>query len=504
MPHDRSWETGVDACWAAWKADPPNPLIAALTRCPHVFIRNQTSAVSYYTNPDPGAAQRWDLHYRSAAEHAPTSHSNLLRGYTSVLAVALAHGLWRRRGSNLADGVRDGLRDGIWWCLQLEQDGFSRFKPKESPSWEWLKGLFRKKRKDEFFGVVPVPDKGRGTWTVLREQIAQKAKPDPAGTPPLSEEAITLELGRKIVQKGIREAQKYLAFPVALFGHIKVVDRREFEEYWELQSSMRAYLRDARETKPLCLAVFGAPGSGKSSGVKQLGKMMPELGEPIEANVSQFTSVDDLAAVLHRSRDVALTGKVPLVLLDEFDAPWQQRPFGWLQYFLAPMQDGKFKHGANTYNVGRAVLVFIGGVNRSFDVMKGRMRQREFIDAKGPDFLSRLRRHLNVLGVDPVRERDTTHIIRRALLLRAFLEMYQKGIFRAMRDAQLAEAEARIDADVVDSFLRVSCYYHGVRSLEAVVATSRVGHGHNRFHWGVLPPREQLEMHLPVNEFLPR
>src|SRR5262249_156416 len=160
--------------------------------------------------------------------------------------------------------------------------------------------------------------------------------------------------------------------------------RAMFEDYWEIQASMRKYLDDVeRERRPLSLAVFGAPGGGKSFGIKEVAKALssPHLDSQfIETNVSQFTSLADLAPVFRRVRDSSLSGKVPLVFFDEFDAFWNRQPFGWLQYFLAPMQDGEFGVGDRKIKFPHAIFVFVGGLNHSFDMFNGRVRNREFIE----------------------------------------------------------------------------------------------------------------------------
>jgi hypothetical protein len=44
-------------------------------------------------------------------------------------------------------------------------------------------------------------------------------------------------------------------------------------------------------------------------------------------------------------------------------------------------------------------------------------------------------------------------------------------------------------------------FKHGIRSLEALVRTSRIAPQSPRFHWNALPPPEQLEMHVSVHDF---
>lgn len=83
-----------------------------------------------------------------------------------------------------------------------------------------------------------------------------------------------------------------------------------------------------------------------------------------------------------------------LVELDRF--PSFEGKIGWLKYFLAPMQDGAFKDGETMHPLGRAIFVFAGGTSSTFAEFAGgnpddHTPSHDFKDAKGPDFVSRLR-----------------------------------------------------------------------------------------------------------------
>jgi hypothetical protein len=305
-------------------------------------------------------------------------------------------------------------------------------------------------------------------------------------------------------------------FPVIRFGRLTVVDRRAYEDVGEIQAAMKDYLGRFRTiNRPLCLAVFGAPGGGKSFAVKELSASLQSDmldGDALEVNVSQYARPEELAWVFQVVRDTALQGKVKLVFFDEFDAALNDRTFGWQQTFLAPMQDGKFGSAPNEVVFRHGIFVFVGGVNHSFDMFLGRSRDRQFIEAKGPDFMSRLVRNLNVFGLTREGPDDLAAVVRRAVIIRHTLYSSHPGIFwqtppvsvvdpdakPAPRREKDEDAYAHIDDDVATALLTVERFRHGLRSLEAIIRTSRLGADHPRFHWGGLPSPSQLDMHVDV------
>ena len=77
----------------------------------------------------------------------------------------------------------------------------------------------------------------------------------------------------------------------------------------------------------------------------------------MEFNLSQFRDPVELTVAFHKIRDAVLKGKIPLAFFDEFDANLDVR-FGWLKYFLAPMQDGEFRDGEVMHPLGKGNLYF--------------------------------------------------------------------------------------------------------------------------------------------------
>jgi hypothetical protein len=315
-------------------------------------------------------------------------------------------------------------------------------------------------------------------------------------------------VARRLVQKG--PAVALARVPTARFGKLLTADRREAESFRAIANLLREYLA-SRPTKPISIGVFGPPGAGKSFGVVQVATAVAEAldpqgrkddrRKPLEFNLSQFTSPADLAAAFQLVRDEALGGRVPLVFFDEFDSDLGT-PFGWLRHFLAPMQDGKFREGGHLHPLGPAIFVFAGGTRRSYAHFAAPMQapedsevRRDFVAAKGPDFASRLRGFVDILGPDQVDEQDRTYMVRRAFLLRNLLRD---------RESRLLQGEGcNIDDGALHALLSVPAYRHGARSMEAVLAASRLS-GQHRFERAALPPAAQLGLHVDAADFIAR
>jgi hypothetical protein len=258
---------------------------------------------------------------------------------------------------------------------------------------------------------------------------------------------------------------------------------------------MQEYNRRKANKRPLSIAVFGWPGTGKSFAVKSVAKAISHSGREFdirEFNLSQFSAPDQLYQALHQVRDVALSGKMPLVFWDEFDCDFQGQRYGWLRYFLAPMQDGKFTQGQVTHSIGDAVFVFAGGT--SYAMQDFRRCTENEAAAKGPDFLSRLHGFLNIASLNHSDILLASVLIRRAVLFRGILKDYAPGIEK--------EGEGfDIDESVMTAFMCIPEFRYGARSMEAILTMSNL-HGKNRFEASWLPPLSQVDIHVDSSEWL--
>lgn len=324
-----------------------------------------------------------------------------------------------------------------------------------------------------------------GTWTILQQQAGKNE----------------LEgLASRILNEGAESALKNV--PMGKFGNLLTVDRREIESFRNIRRLVNGYCCQEKFERPLSMAVFGPPGSGKSFGIAQVAKSLrPDEIEKLTFNLSQFGSIEELVAAFHKIRDLNLSGKTPLVFWDEFDSVFGGIKFGWLRYFLVPMQDGEFSDGRTTHPIGKAIFVFAGGIFHSMELFVRESQDQR--DAKAPDFISRLRGYVNILGANPPDDTEDKKVsdpfyqIRRAILLRSILWQNVPQIF-SNRDQK---GRLNIDNGILRALLKTRCYKHGARSMEAIIGMSNLA-GKTHFDQSSLPPETQLDLHVDGQDFL--
>ena len=290
--------------------------------------------------------------------------------------------------------------------------------------------------------------------------------------------------------------------PVENVGNWSSVDRREIETLrgvgHVIDEYVKLYRGGGNVQRPLSVAVFGPPGAGKSFAVKEtIGQKVAGGVRTLEFNLSQFENADELAPAFHQVRDAALEQQLPLVFWDEFDTPLAGRDLGWLRHFLAPMQDGKFREGGRFHPLGPALFVFAGGTASSFTEFVQVHDAHAEKSAKKPDFVSRLRGYVDILGPNRTRPDDDAVVLRRALLLRSLL-MRKEPQLVTHKDGRKV---LRIDPALLRAFLVVGHYRHGARSLEAIIDMSQLA-GTLHFERSSLPAPHLLELHVDAGEFL--
>ncbi len=490
ISRELSWErTAQDVYWELVY----NPRVNALSNCAHVIVSfNTAGAVLVSRTPGGPSCQlffdpqhiegTWDKEFPGAVV-----------GYSTCLVASLARNLLLPLDEqNLEKAIRTGLaamrvlhREGFGdagaargappsAAVRFPIDVIARELAKED------KAFRRVEVKDPTRHLSPVPGEQmhpESAWTILQDRLP----------------ADVLPVAVKIALQGLDSALQDV--PLARFRVLQTVDRREIESLRSIRLLIDEYCRTENPKGPLSIAVFGPPGSGKSFGVTQVAhSVLPGQIEVLEFNLSQFEGPPALVSALHRVRDVGLGGKIPLVFWDEFDAARDGQPLGWLGAFLAPMQDGKFQEGQITHPIGRAIFVFAGGTAARMESFGSQLDPADFRAVKGPDFISRLRGCLNVLGPNPQTETPDQHyVIRRAILLRSILQRSASQLFQ--------EGTLQIHSGILRAFLTTRVYRHGARSMEAVIAMSQLA-GKTLFERSCLPPPAQLDLHVDALDFM--
>ncbi|MEV6397367.1 hypothetical protein AB0M39_21790 [Streptomyces sp. NPDC051907] len=408
-------------------------------------------------------------------------------GYSQVLAAAIIKSMkeaqileGRTSEINLHEVLSSGIRRGISAMRSAYTDGFSAH-----PDGQLKFPLHCLNAGESVLGEVHTEDRQANPklqWSILGDSLS-------------GEDADPYSKAESVAKKG-PGAPALQNIPHGEFGALLTVDRGEMEGLRTIQNLISEYWQAQNKLKPRSIAVFGAPGSGKSFAVKQVVKSMQgEPKEPLEFNLSQFDSVDELTDAFHQVRDRCLKGEVPLVFWDEFDTPFHNEPLGWVRHFLAPMADGEFHSGELTHPIGRCIFVFAGGTFEKYAKFEAEVLRPEQRTTKGADFLSRLRGYIDVVGPNPPGNSPVgpEQLMHRALLLHQFLKGSPVG--------DSASAEKDIDSGVLRAFLTIQKYRHGARSMEAIIDMSSLHQG-GKYDRSCLPPESQLDLHVHAAEFL--
>ena len=304
--------------------------------------------------------------------------------------------------------------------------------------------------------------------------------------------------------------------PKARYGKYLTVDREEIQRINAIRNMIISYRDNPKDTRPLSIAVFGCPGSGKSFAMKELASHL--FGKDLAVlkfNLSQFDpGSQDFIKAFQEIRDKSIESQIPLVFWDEFDTD----DLKWLKSFLAPMEEAKFQTDGKLHPFGKAIFVFAGGTCHSFEDFEnlryentgsknraqmmrgGKKDNRDFKDKKGPDFISRLRGFVNIKSANPPKKKndqsqsasqdDYSYIIRRASILRSSLEDVAPSLFN--NDAKIAS----VSTGIIRGFLMTKEFLHEARSIDSLVRMSSLPERQKHFGIAQLPSEGLLSLHV--------
>lgn len=487
-----SWEsTAQDLLWELKN----NPHINDICQSACVIISLNAAGAAVITKTKGGIEGSLLFDIFNLEDKWEEQYPGGMHGYSACMAAAVTHEIMTSSKPKIEDYI-NGAHKGVAALRRLQQDGYSiksadgRTEELVCPLKEVAEEIIRNKK---VVAQTTIMDPG-----IIPSETNQKSNENETKVKKLwtivdQNQAGTLEnLAVNIVHSGVPSV--VTNFPVKQYGIRFTMDRQEIEDLHSIQRLLFEYCNSS-QNKPLSIAVFGPPGTGKSFGIKQIAKSVLSNFSVLEFNISQFTETKNLYDAFHQIRDVALSGKIPLVFWDEFDTTFNSQTYGWLRFFLAPMQDGAFQEEQITHPLGRCIFIFAGGTSHNMESFGIDLSENDKQLAKLPDFISRLKGFLNVMGINPqgnINE-DPYFILRRAIMLRSMIEYSAPGIIK--------NNEVQMDAGILRAFLKTSIYKHGVRSMESIIAMSSLT---NKLTYdrSSLPPENQLNLHVDAADFL--
>lgn len=514
-----SWEATAEDLAAELRG---NPQLASLLEARHLIVTFQSDGAFWFDN-DPAGGKSMLVFDASRAEGewAESQGKGGAFGYLACLTAAVVRELCLPSDKSEPDKIKPDLEAalgaGLGASRELRQVGHGEVivdKTEPVPGFPFERIVARIRQPGEKFvsALIPQGERKRGNWMMLDEWQVQARREDKPR--PHYEAALAVAvLGPEALER----------FPVARFGNCQTVDRKEIESLRTIRQLIVNYKSIERQKKPLSIGIFGPPGSGKSFIVTEIAKTVGMKEEDVKVfNLSQFSEVSELIGAFHQVRDLVLKGTTPMILWDEFDA----REYKWLQYLLAPMEDGEFQDGQVTHPIGKCIFFFAGATSATYEkfgpcnpnlLPKDELDQlktnepdqlrelenawKDFVLTKGPDFRSRLMGYLNLLGMNRrqlcVEERgrrrwvedesDLCYPIRRAFFIRAK--------FKCGEGDRL-----NLDQSVLRALLEIPLYKSAGRSVE-VLCTHIRENSSGRLNRSGLPGHDLLDMHVDARKF---
>ena len=508
-----AWETTIEDLAYEFSG---NPVLARLREVAHILVTFDVDAV-YWRSSKPRRRATAGLHAGGDATLVFDANSsegewrgkNKLPSLSGVAECVIASVV-----RSLATKGLDGLLDAL--CLALSSLREAGAPNKDAPQISYgdrlaaalTSNVISTSLVSVFVPVAPGGFRTRGKWSMLDQwtyHAGRSSHPRPH-----------FEIAHALAVEGPRALTQ---FPVAEFGALSTVDRHEIESLRTIRHLIEDYAANKDAKKPLCLGVFGPPGAGKSFGVNEIAIAVLGIKKDdiLTVNLSEFNDPGGLARVFAKIGELRNAGnEIPFIFWDEFDSA----DYVWLQYLLAPMQDGVFRRGDQIEPLGKCIFVFAGATSPTYqdfgpvnpletsavlepeDLAEAERRWRAFVLKKGPDFKTRLAGYLNVLGPNPRQivevERGVKRLvddpfdvcwpIRRALFIR--------GQFRLGPDSRLT-----IDAGVLRALLEVRRYLAGSRSLEFLCNLIKTKDLPESGLRSALPGSELLGMHVDAAKF---
>jgi|694.fasta_scaffold104821_2 hypothetical protein len=439
---------------------------------------------------------------------------------------------------DVAEKIGDGIKLGIVDCRKRYDNGYGK---NTSEALEFLgpesirKTFQDNQNSEKEYSVADIADEriplAHPTWSILAQSAEYKLVQAAESIVYFGvDKALNSQKDFPLSEDTKSDLNDRIWSPIGLFGTnnktMIVLERYELESYRSVQLLMEEVI-NLKNKSILSIAVFGPPGSGKSfvseriadsaceasqvtpvlkkinlASINDSNQLIEKLDKAFSEYFQQYELVKSEIEDNKRIKTLQL-----IIFFDEFDCSNNDKILGWLKTFLPMMQDGEFTTSINTQKSNystyhnQPILIFAGGTSHTYsnfsrqDSSGDPEDQLRFAQAKGPDFVSRLRGHIDILGPSKTSEHDEGYVVRRAILLRtAFLNHV-----RRIDDKE--SLEEYIYNPFLRAMLTVSRYKHGARSMEAIIAMCAQLPG-GKISSASMPTHAQLNMHVDANEFL--
>ncbi|KAK4233673.1 hypothetical protein C8A03DRAFT_38604 [Achaetomium macrosporum] len=437
--------------------------LVTLVTCPHLIVVFGCDGLIYHRGLD---VLKPVLFFHPL----PNEHVNYVPGFMEAFIAGFARTLME---SAEVLGYEDCIKAGFRAGRRLGRKGLLP----EKPVYDALAIMTEGTSEDALIRFdIPSDDIGKGeqNWSLLDSVVAEYG-----------------EVARRIVLEGISK----IGIPLARINRLILFDRRQIQQFQVLISDLEEYLA-VPQMKPLSIALFGPRGCGKTFAAQQVTELAAggRKVKPLSFDLCEFTRLEDLVEAFHQIRDCSLGGYVTLAYFKNFDAALLGSPFGWLPHLLPAMANGRFFDGAISRPVGPALLFFGTSATKSFAAFHGLAETSPSqVNIRAmQDFITSLHGYVDMAGFNRGGLGDRLYLLQRAVVLRALLEERAPGL--------KSGDGINIDEMVLRGLLLVPEYSRGIRSLESVLAMSRLNHARH-FSRSALPSKSQLQLHVDYGEF---
>jgi len=177
------------------------------------------------------------------------------------------------------------------------------------------------------------------------------------------------------------------------------------------------------------------------------------------------------------------------------------------------MQDGKFYDGATPHPTGYPIFVFASSKCKTWEELIKKYNKDNLknstpstsngnkISEKFDDFISRIHGHLDISTLNyensDIDKRESSILLRRAILMRAILERNMPSIF--LPDEKFKHnnlSDAQIDDSLLELFLyKIQNFTYNARSLESILQICNMI-DKKVFNLSCLPTSDQISGHI--------